>query len=681
MPDQGVSRTTSWRTGLGALLAAAAVLSGVALAPSAGAAPTSRPAATPASATAPSAHGIAKQISCSGFADIVTASSKKHVCSHGGDPAPAGAAVGKARALPPMTSAASAGSDYQTAAATNGIACHGDGVSGQRVQAVYARNADAPDRFASVSASISGTYAGQVESVFAASAAETGGTRHVRWVTGAGCTLSVLNVVLPAGTPTSFDATINAMDAMGYNAPDRKYLIWMDATALCGIATVFPDDQPGLANASVGTGWARIDSGCWGLNNHTVEAHELMHTLGSVENTSPHHTAYGHCTDGNELMCYADGAGTVVQSVCPASHANLFDCNHDDYFSATQPAPGNYLATHWNTATSPWLAVDGSVVADAIVMKYNALGAGASFLGALVGPETAPTSDGMVQQYANGSIYWSPATGAHEIHGGIRDRYLSIGGPAFLGYPTSDESATANGAGRYNTLEAGAIYWSPASGAYEVHGAIRGNWATNGAESGLLGFPVTNETATPVLFGRYNHFQGGSVYWSPASGAHEVHGAIRGAWAAFGWENGLLGFPVTDELVTPNGAGRLSRFQNGSIYWSPATSAMEVHGAIRDKWLALGAEDSVLGFPASNEQAASGGRYNHFLGGSIYWSPSTGAYEVHGAIRTIWASTGWEKGFLGYPVSDEFGVPGGRQTNFQNGALFWNAATGTVSVR
>lgn len=353
MPHLGRFRRSIWRSGLGSGLAAAAVLSAVALAPSAGASTAAVRAA--AATPRPVAGGTQKVVDCTGLTDIVTTSTKKHVCSHGGDPAPAGASIGKPRVLPVEMAAGTAGS-APYAASTGGIACYGGGVSGQRVQAIYARNADWADRYASVAASITSTYAGQVEMVFAASAAETGGVRHVRWVTDPGCSLRVLNVVLPAGTATTFDATINALDAMGYNAPDRKYLIWMDTTALCGIATVFPDDQPGLANASVGTGWARIDSRCWGLNNHTVEAHELMHTLGSVENTSPHHTAYGHCTDGNELMCYVDGAGTAVQSICPTSHANLFDCNHDDYFSATAPPAGNYLATHWNTATSPWLA-------------------------------------------------------------------------------------------------------------------------------------------------------------------------------------------------------------------------------------------------------------------------------------------------------------------------------------
>ena len=52
-----------------------------------------------------------------------------------------------------------------------------------------------------------------------------------------------------------------------------------------------------------------------------------------------------------------------------------------------------------------------------------------------------------------------------------------------------------------------------------------------GWERSFLGYPLTDETATPDGVGRYNHFQGGSIYWTPATGAHEVHGAIRGQWA------------------------------------------------------------------------------------------------------------------------------------------------------
>lgn len=67
--------------------------------------------------------------------------------------------------------------------------------------------------------------------------------------------------------------------------------------------------------------------------------------------------------------------------------------------------------------------------------------------------------------------------------------------------------------------------------------------------------------------------------------------------------------------------------------------------------------------------------------GSIYWTPATGAHEVHGPIRAKWAELNWEKGSLGYPVTDEYAVTGGRESEFQKGFLTLNTATNTVSVR
>jgi uncharacterized protein with LGFP repeats len=82
------------------------------------------------------------------------------------------------------------------------------------------------------------------------------------------------------------------------------------------------------------------------------------------------------------------------------------------------------------------------------------------------------------------------------------------------------------------------------------------------------------------------------------------------------------------------------------------------------------------------------GRFNHFRtffpnGGtadcSIYWTPGTGAHEVYGAIRDKWASLGWEKSQLGYPVDAESDAPnGGRIQHFQRGSIIWTQAGGAV---
>src|SRR5215207_8818735 len=88
-----------------------------------------------------------------------------------------------------------------------------------------------------------------------------------------------------------------------------------------------------------------------------------MHNLGGVQTNAPNATPGFHCSDENDEMCYDDdGSGPVVmRSVCVGRDGSLFDCNHDDYFLAGTPASTNYLATHWNTATSAFLIDPGFV--------------------------------------------------------------------------------------------------------------------------------------------------------------------------------------------------------------------------------------------------------------------------------------------------------------------------------
>lgn len=171
--------------------------------------------------------------------------------------------------------------------------------------------------------------------------------------------------------------------------------------------------------------------------------------------------------------------------------------------------------------------------------------------------------------------------------------------------------------------------WRAVGVPYIVYGAIRAKWDSLGAETGFLGNPQTDELSTACGGGRFNHFDGGSIYWTPATGAHAVHGAIRSKWASLGWECSFLGFPLTDESTTPDGIGRYNHFQGGSIYWTPATGAHEVHGAIRNKWASLGWERSALGYPTSDELALGSGRISYFQHGYIYWFSWLGAIVIY----------------------------------------------------
>lgn len=247
------------------------------------------------------------------------------------------------------------------------VTCDGDGTSGYRTQAMYVVEAGKANRYAAMLPTFQKWAAG-VDDVVNRSAALTGGVRHVRYVTdpGAGgtCVADVLNVTVPNGSMTSFNATIQAVQALGYNDANRKYLMWTDATNLCGIATLYTTDGTGQDNPNNGSyaQYARIDSGCWGLgngtNDHSVEAHELTHTLGAVQNSAPHSTHAGHCWDEADTMCYADGGNHAMVAICPSDREYLLDCNSDDYFS-TYPDPGGYLDTHWNAASSRFLIGGG----------------------------------------------------------------------------------------------------------------------------------------------------------------------------------------------------------------------------------------------------------------------------------------------------------------------------------
>ena len=135
----------------------------------------------------------------------------------------------------------------------------------------------------------------------------------------------MLNVTVPAGSMASFNTTISAVQALGYTNAARKYLMWTDTfgKGICGVALRYTSDADGQSNPNNGyyPQYSRIDSPCWGFGNgsneHSVEAHELMHNLGAVSSAAPHGTRAGHCWDEYDSMCYADGGGFAMQMVCP----------------------------------------------------------------------------------------------------------------------------------------------------------------------------------------------------------------------------------------------------------------------------------------------------------------------------------------------------------------------------
>jgi uncharacterized protein with LGFP repeats len=401
-----------------------------------------------------------------------------------------------------------------------------------------------------------------------------------------------------------------------------------------------------------------------------------------------------HVTNGQQISIV--GFGIVGLSTGPHIEVgfwNLASLNplsgSPGGFGAGQPML-NYINGAGVSNNPNCTILGGHSVCGAIRDKYSALG-GLNVLGSPVTDETTtPDTIGRYNYFSNGwAIYWTPVTGAWSIHGAILGHWAAMGWErSVLGYPITDESGTPDGIGRFNHfLNGGSIYWTPATDAHEVHGAIRAKWSSLGWERSVLGYPVMDESTTPNKIGRFNFFSGhGAIYWTGPTGAQSIHGAIIDKWGSLGWENGFLGFPATDERTTPDGVGRFNHFSlAGSIYWTPTTGASEIHGAIRDKWASLGWERSALGYPVTDESVTpdKAGRFNHFsstrnlsnANASIYWTPTTAAHEVHGLIQVKWASMSWERGCLGYPISDELSVAGGRKSDFQRGTITFDAAS------
>ncbi len=93
-------------------------------------------------------------------------------------------------------------------------------------------------------------------------------------------------------------------------------------------------------------------------------------------------------------------------------------------------------------------------------------------------------------------------------------------------------------------------------------------------------------------------------------------------------------------------------------------------GAIYDRWQAMGGMNSALGAPTSPEsQGAGATRYVVFEKGAMYWSPASGAQPVIGAIYAAWGGLGYEHSALGLPTSAEIQEPEWLVQNFQHGTL------------
>lgn len=174
-----------------------------------------------------------------------------------------------------------------------------------------------------------------------------------------------------------------------------------------------------------------------------------------------------------------------------------------------------------------------------------------------------------------------------------------------------------------------------------------------------------------------------AVLLAPAATASPIgdaEAAMMAAWEKAGGDTSPLGPRKGD--VYPAGDGFALNFDGGKMFFTPATGAKFAYGPILEKYEMLGGPaGSDLGFPAINEVPGLAGPDSRVITFSatdkpvIFWTPEHGPYVVRGAINSAWDKLGSSGGVLGVPVGDETYNGEVSSQKFSGGQLSWNRQT------
>ncbi|WP_369808088.1 LGFP repeat-containing protein, partial [Leucobacter chinensis] len=206
---------------------------------------------------------------------------------------------------------------------------------------------------------------------------------------------------------------------------------------------------------------------------------------------------------------------------------------------------------------------------------------------------------------------------------------------------------------RYKAYQTNSIQWHPnvscgtsqvyienaATAALYIYTPYRPNQAALNAQWG-----TGNSCST---YGNRNFFMFYSKWFGSPTG-YDVAPELASFYRAEGSERGVYGTPISEPRRI-NGY-LVQDFSTGTLYWSKASGAAGVNGAIRTFYNNAGGPSSYLGLPVGAETLSNGVSKQEFQNGTAYRSQVTGTSVVQGGIRNLYNKQGGPTSQIGLPI-------------------------------
>lgn len=236
----------------------------------------------------------------------------------------------------------------------------------------------------------------------------------------------------------------------------------------------------------------------------------------------------------------------------------------------------------------------------------------------------------------------------------------------------------------------------------DAEAAIMAAWDKAGGDTSPLG--ARKGDVYPVGDGFALDFDGGKMFFTPATGAKFAYGPVLDKYEQLGGPAGSdLGFPTINEVPGLSGPdSRVITFSASDkpvIFWTPEHGPFVVRGALNTAWDKLGSSGGVLGVPVGDETYSGEVSSQKFSGGQVSWNRQTKQFTTEppaladqlkglqvaidptAAINTAWRAAGGQSGPLGAKQGGQYSVGGdGIAQNFAGGKVFFTPATGANAV-